>query len=904
MIPLDALKFPVSKRAVQSGCLSVVNLLISNVFRSNSFLRVQYALIFFLFFIAQNAVAEGSKDLYPSGVTGNRAFLYANTDGTWYLDRYPFKTRGTHFVYAKNGETIAVASSAIGYSNARIVITSPRGVVDTRNLSGSTGRIQNRSQELAGPRWGGAPTAGYTPITINVAAAEEGIWKIEFLAPAGGNTSSNIVAANTFADDEWTQQTGNNINLIAAWDVSVRNQAGNAWLTGRVYANVLNLSINNNFLEDRGFYVTNFVLTEDGRAYRVETNGNNGYAFTFFSNNNGFAVNGVPTYKSLNASTVAALSGLHDPRQLDNALNKTHKIFYNKPNQDLPTSANAFVTGANQNMWLKKNAILPIITDLKFTGVEGTVGKISRKGAKISFTSSTSGSFQIVIPVPNGANRVIDGAAVPGYNEVFWDGKDANGVFLSAGQISPLVQTFLRSAEVHFPYIDMEINPQGIIIELTENNTNYNVNRSNTNPAEYSDKVYWDDINISNAGSPANYSSSPVTNLTGQSSRTNGHKFGRYNNNEVPSEQFGNERSMDTWAYIESDRTTQLVNIEILEANLKIESITPDLSQYFSGNKITYTVRVQNDGPSAANGSKLAISLPAGLTIGAVTRTNISAGVVVNSPSATAQTYSAVLNLPNQGTIDFVIEATFTGGFTRVFENMKSSILRPADLTDPDATGNNAAGPVDTDEECLNGATTGVGLCNNIKYNTVNGQELCQGSNISPIVYTLSPDGTQFENTTPLPATLTAQNASSNRTVSGALSASGIQTFYVKTLNTKRTQTNVIIRSVAMPDATANGPASLCVDASGNPAISFKGSSSTGSYEFSYTINNGAVQTVSTPSGSDTATVPIPVTNNGTFVYKLVSVKDLTTGCSQAKNVEVIVVIHPKPPQTHIQLIQ
>ncbi|RZM24490.1 MAG: hypothetical protein EOO88_22635 [Pedobacter sp.] len=203
---------------------------------------------------------------------------------------------------------------------------------------------------------------------------------------------------------------------------------------------------------------------------------------------------------------------------------------------------------------------------MKIIGIEGgTVGKISYKGAKITFTASSSGSYQITIPMANGANRVINGSAVPGYNEISWDVKDGNGNPVPPGPFSPVVQTFLRSAEVHFPYIDMEINPKGIIIELIENDTDYNVNTSNPNPSEYSDIVYWDDVNIDNAGVTAKNSSNPVTNLTGQSSRTNGHKFGDYTKS-IETDLFGNARSMDTWTYIESSKTTQTVNIEILVA--------------------------------------------------------------------------------------------------------------------------------------------------------------------------------------------------------------------------------------------------------------------------------------------------------------------------------------------------
>ncbi len=903
MLKNNVLKFVTSKRYVSlsksySGMACLFSLFSLQKTRCCEALKLIALAAILLAFFNKSAFAEGSKDLYPAGVSGNRAFLYSNIDGTSNIVSYPFKTQGTHFVYAKAGENIAVASSAVGVGNGRIVVTSPTGVVTTFTASGATGIITNRANELLGPSWPGY-AAGYNPFTVPVNVAQEGVWKVDFWASVGANSSNGTNVQDVLANGNWTQNS-NTINVVAAWDVSVRNTTGTAWVQGRVYANVLNLLINPAFTEAKAFYVTNYVLTEDGRAYRVKTNGNNGWAFTFFSNNNGFAVGGVPTYKSLNFSNATVATYIHDPRTLDDAINKTHKVFYNKPDPNLPVSANAYVTAANQSMWLKKNVVLPIITNLKITGVEGTEGKISRKGANITFTSSTSGSYQITIPVAGGTDRIINGVAVPGNNQVFWDAKDGAGNFLPAGMISPLVQTFLRSAEVHFPYIDMEVNPRGIIIELTENNTSYTVNPANSNPSEYSDRVYWDDIDISNAGSAARYSSDPVTNLNGISSNTNGHKFGRYNTNA--NDHFGDNRSMDTWSYIESDRNTHLVNIEILLADLLIESINPDLTKYFSARTITYTIRVQNDGPSPANGSRLAINLPAGLTISSVTQANQTAGITINNAVTGAQSYTATLNLPNQGAIEFLVEATFTGSFNQIFNNTKASILRPADLTDPDATSNNPAGPVDADEECLNGASSGVAICNNIKYNTVNGQDLCQASPITPVSYPLSAGGTQFENSA-LPPALNFQDAAGVRTVSGSISSFGIHTFYIKTLNTKRTQTNVIIRTSPLPTGTSTGPLSVCVDANDNPAISFKGADGTGSYEFSYTVNNGSTQTVSTPSGSDTATVLIPLTTAGTFTYKLTSIKDLNSGCSQAQNVDVTVTVQPKPTKTHIQLV-
>ncbi|WP_169306835.1 DUF11 domain-containing protein [Pedobacter polaris] len=753
--------------------------------------------IILLSLFTQTTFAEGSKDLYPAGALGNRAFLLCNTNSVSLFSN-PFKTTGTHYVYANAGEIIAVASSAQGKGLGTIILTAPNGMVYTSGSSTTVGLIPDRNRELAGPSGVGPPGGKYTPFTKTVLLEEAGIWKIDFITPLGPNgNATSLAPADVLADDPWTQGSGNtnadNGDILAAWDVSVR--AGTTWLTGRVFTNVLTLYINGGFTQNTSFHVTNYILTQDGRAYRVKTNGNNGIGFTFFSNNNGFAVNGVPTYKSLNFSDARINPYVHDPRSLDDDKNITHKIFYNKPNPDLPQSAPTYITAAGQSTWLKNIAVLPVISNLLVTGVEGTIGRVSQKGANISFNSTTTGTFTITIPVASGTNRVMTGVANVGANSIFWDAKDGNGNFVPAGSVISQLKTMLRSAEVHFPYIDMEINPNGITIELTDNTTNYDLQTGNPDRSVYSDLVYWDDSDISNRGNTASETSDPYQNLTGISSNSNGHIWGKYSG--LGGSSFGNEKSMDTWAYIQGSEEAQPINMVITEADLKIESITPDLSKYFSDKTITYTISVKNDGPSAANGAKLAIALPAGLTISSVTPANPSTGVSLSNGVTSAQSYTASLDLPNQAIIDFVIVATFTGSYNQTFD-IKASILRPADLSDIDATGNNAAGPVDPDEECKNGISSSVGLCNNIKYNTVNGQEVCQGSTIVSVSYPLSADGTQFENPT-LPTALSSQDAAGNRTISGSLSSSGIQMFYIKTLNTKRTQTNVIIRSYPKP---------------------------------------------------------------------------------------------------------
>lgn len=229
--------------------------------------------------------AEGSKDLYPAGAQGNRSFLYSNsytgssgsTNTSW-----PFKTLGTHYVYAEIGEVIAVASSAQNLGNGRIRLTAPDGQQYITSAS-DIGKILNRTEELAGPRYPGQAAGGnrYQPFTQTVGAGQAGIWKIEFLPTGDANSENTPGVTSVEADDDWSQ--GSNTELIAAWDVSVRNVDNTAWLTGRVYTNVFNLHISGSqFTAADAFYGKMYVLTKDGIAYLVTNNGNNGVGFTFF----------------------------------------------------------------------------------------------------------------------------------------------------------------------------------------------------------------------------------------------------------------------------------------------------------------------------------------------------------------------------------------------------------------------------------------------------------------------------------------------------------------------------------------------------------------------------------------------------------------------------------------------
>ncbi len=89
--------------------------------------------------------ADGSKDLYPNGKLGYRAYLRSSIVKD--SERWPFPTTGTHYVYAKEGERITLASSAqLGTGPSAIQLYSPSGALVVDDAS-ANGQIPNREQE-------------------------------------------------------------------------------------------------------------------------------------------------------------------------------------------------------------------------------------------------------------------------------------------------------------------------------------------------------------------------------------------------------------------------------------------------------------------------------------------------------------------------------------------------------------------------------------------------------------------------------------------------------------------------------------------------------------------------------------------------------------------------------------
>ena len=98
-----------------------------------------------------------------------------------------------------------------------------------------------------------------------------------------------------------------------------------------------------------------------------------------------------------------------------------------------------------------------------------------------------------------------------------------------------------------------------------------------------------------------------------------------------------------------------------------------------------------------------------------------------------------------------------------------------------------------------------------------------------------------------------------------------------------------------LPTATVSGTTSVCKDAS-PPNITFTGASGTAPYTFTYKINGGANQTVTTVSGNS-VTVAVPTSTPGSYSYSLVSVQDNNT-CSRSQSGSATVTVNAYPTAT------
>ncbi len=435
--------------------------------------------------------AEGSKDLAESA--GYRLFL--DTRDTQQLK-----------VYANVGEFLNIGSSHLGIEGGFITVYRPDGtmamLIDGSN--GNEGIIFNKAMEDAGPTGGGSTNgAGYEPAVLEVGSDEAGIWTVYFGYP----TYSSTDFPNILNSAAWTRATDQpkTPRVVLAWDVTVTKQnAGNYGgqpIFGRVYANELILIINQN-----GYHTSPsfHVLTKQGFIFKIEFHDADPFRFPISSNSSGFVKHDfLPVYSSQPRSMIVKsddpatwTSGsyyLYEPQAEDygNGLIINNKIFFNYPNDDMPSTAkNTDVFRENTHeTWLKIN---PLITTLDINDVQLLSANNSAppcpqgilevgSGAIFNFNSNLSGTAILKLDInkdgdfEDSIDRILYQQIQIGNNNVFWETKDGEGHDLPTDiNIAIDYEITMRGGESHVLLTDVENNQGGVSFYLENSGQNNN----------------------------------------------------------------------------------------------------------------------------------------------------------------------------------------------------------------------------------------------------------------------------------------------------------------------------------------------------------------------------------------------------------------------------------------------
>ena len=587
-------------------------------------------------------------------------------------------------VYAEANEVVALGSSANGVGNGRIRVRGPSGFtpyVCPPPSTNNTGKILNRSQEVAGPNYNGVNPGGYTPCTFT--AESDGIYEIDFTQPATANNTNPTTLA---ASANWAAQA-NADNWVTAWDVTVFD--GNVAQSGRVFARyyALNLGSGNARVN-----LDVIVQTIDGYRYELEQD-IEPFGFIFFANRKGFRNGeGEALYRSIqlnNDDTLQLGQTFNAPDQPDDIDNNevTHKIFLNTPDPSMPLTA---ATPSGTDTWLYRPdpKAPPIPQDFAFTGVDGTQNQAGTGlGGVFFFVNPLDGTddapapnaYNITLEFSSGATpRVLAGTADPDVTtEVEWDGKDGDGDDVPAGSGDFIATVRLFAGEVHFPFLDVEDAPTGITIRRLNTPTGSSI----TGIADPG-RIYYDDSVF--AGGQKE--------LDGIITPPAAHTF---------TGDFGNHRGIDTWVYYPTSEPEQ-ASIVIREADLSV-SMTDTPDPVLAGGPLSYTFTVSNlsdgsEGTVDAVDAAVTDTFPPELT-NVQWRCEITAeGAQADEPlsasscaaSSGTGSINTMVNLKRGATATFTVTATVAQNASGTLTNT-AIVKRGTDASDPDASNDEAS---------------------------------------------------------------------------------------------------------------------------------------------------------------------------------------------------------------------
>ncbi len=643
--------------------------------------------------LATPARSEGSRDLYPAGMTGSRANLEWRTN-SYGSGSTSLLRRTVLQVYANQGEYILLGSSAIGVNSGDVLIygaTSGRIGNETLSsqlfscstqristLNTNQGQITTRNQELAGPDTiinstnatpGGVVPNGYVPCYYK--APSSGIYYITFFGPTGNNSSAdgsptgnvNLLPGNDFDSNQGTS--------VSAWDVTVRSSLTSTTdIKGRLFTSYLALFTGNNGKPLNGEVYT---VTKDGYQYQTNFNGLDPNGFVLYGNDIGYydSDGKSPLYHDVlgDGAQLATLTG-----GTSLAL-PTHLIFFNSP-QSSP--------GVQDVLIAKGVPLIPTSPTISSPSFSGTIAgntSVQNTGGTFSFTSNVPGSYQIVISKDGSnfdpaasQNRVLQGImTTAGSQTVLWDGKDNSGSFFPPGTNYP-AQLRVRNGEYHFPLIDAENSVRG-----GPSFTLLNATNPFGNTVGFYDDRGYKTLAGTSVGTPGTLlcgqfpPTTPVS-LIGFDTTSNQRSFGQASggNTNIPcTGSFGDAKGLDIWTYIPSQAVSTPVNILPSAPDLTISKTHS--GNFTRGGTGVYTIISKNSGGVVTTGTvTVKDTVPTGLTPASASGTGWTcsiAGQVVTctrsdalAPNSSYPAITLAVNVAGSAPASVVNTAVVSGG--------------------------------------------------------------------------------------------------------------------------------------------------------------------------------------------------------------------------------------------------
>lgn len=517
--------------------------------------------------MAAIAVAEGSRELNSStNIYARRVFLsqgIGQTNGTnWYkiTSVDSIEARSNFYVYANTGDSISLASSALGIGLGSIELIRPDGTqanlyttapLDTGLIRAGAG---SRLRELQGPfgLYGGG--TGYIPRVF--VADQPGIWIVRLLSPLPSSGASNYSPFPPLANADFNQP--NNNVLISAFDISIIHNG--IIQLGRAYANYMALTggaLSQGSAPKRyaNQYFDLFVLTREGYRYDVSFHGLAPYGYFVYTDNVGIQLNdGVtPAYESIKYQPTQPTNRRIFIPDVDpeTVYESKHKMFFNSPDITMPATA----TQNNATVWLYS-----VLVPSTYNTTVGffLTGIPNQLAGDFSFDIPNFGvRYKLAIDLNNNqtfgdsSDVNLYGATSAGTNTISWDGLDGFGNAAGYGCFNVRIEFI--AGELHIPLADAENFRGGIQIKR--------LNGNGTLP-DY--QIHWNDLPLSdnNDDPPGSYLKiTPTLGVSSQFDASIDTSVRRWEFREsVPTEnytgnpthntvQYGDTRFMDQWAY-------------------------------------------------------------------------------------------------------------------------------------------------------------------------------------------------------------------------------------------------------------------------------------------------------------------------------------------------------------------